>query len=136
MKLNLNFKKSFLIIAGIFAGIVLLVVGKSYFDDKSEKVLLNIDGRNYTLLTARTSVEKMKGLSGITELKNADGMVFYFEPAEKITFWNKNTHLDLELVWMNGDKIIGRDFLPAEDRAGLITKESPAEVNGVVELVK
>ena len=136
MKLNLNFKKSFLIIAGIFAGIVLLVVGKSYFDDKSEKVLLNIDGRNYTLLTARTSVEKMKGLSGITELKNADGMVFYFEPAEKITFWNKNTHLDLELVWMNGDKIIGRDFLPAEDRAGLITKESPAEVNRVVELVK
>ena len=136
MKLNLNFKKSFLIIAGIFAGIVLLVVGKSYFDDKSEKVLLNIDGRNYTLLTARTSVEKMKGLSGITELKNADGMVFYFEPAQKITFWNKNTHLDLELVWMNGDKIIGRDFLPAEDRAGLITKESPAEVNRVVELVK
>ena len=136
MKLNLNFKKSFLIIAGIFAGIVLLVVGKSYFDDKSEKVLLNIDCRNYTLLTARTSVEKMKGLSGITELKNADGMVFYFEPAQKITFWNKNTHLDLELVWMNGDKIIGRDFLPAEDRAGLITKESPAEVNRVVELVK
>ena len=136
MKLNLNFKKSFLIIAGIFAGIVLLVVGKSYFDDKSEKVSLNIDGRNYTLLIARTSVEKMKGLSGITELKNADGMVFYFEPAEKITFWNKNTHLDLELVWMNGDKIIGRDFLPAEDRAGLITKESPAEVNRVVELVK
>ena len=136
MKLNLNFKKSFLIIAGIFAGIVLLVVGKSYFDDKSEKVSLHIDGRNYTLLIARTSVEKMKGLSGITELKNADGMVFYFEPAQKITFWNKNTHLDLELVWMNGDKIIGRDFLPAEDRAGLITKESPAEVNRVVELVK
>ena len=131
-----NFKSILLAIVGIFAGILLLVIGKSYFDDKTEKVVLNIDGKNYTLLTARTSVEKMRGLSGITELKNADGMVFYFDAQQKITFWNKNTHLDLELVWMNGDKIIGRDFLPAEDKAGLITKESPAEVDRVIELVK
>ena len=131
-----NFKSVLLAILGIFAGIILLLIGKSYFDDKTERVVLNIDGKNYTLLTARTSIEKMRGLSGIIELKNADGMVFYFDAPQKITFWNKNTHLDLELVWMNGDKIIGRDFLPAEDKAGLITKESPAEVDRVIELVK
>src|SRR3989344_2102507 len=132
--MKLNFRKIIIFAIGIVAGIILLVIGRSNFDDKSERVVLNIDGKNYTLLIARTSIEKMRGLSGITELKNADGMVFYFEPAQKITFWNKNTHLDLELVWMAGDKIIGRDFLPAEDRAGLITKESPAEVDRVIEL--
>ena len=131
-----NFKSVLLAILGIFAGIILLLIGKSYFDDKTERVVLNIDGKNYTLLTARTSIEKMRGLSGIIELKNADGMVFYFDAPQKITFWNKNTHLDLELVWMNGDKIIGRDFLSAEDKVGLATKESPAEVDKVVELVK
>ena len=131
-----NLKKISLVVVGIIAGIILLIIGRPYFDDKTEKIVLTIEGKNYTLLTARTSVEKMRGLSGITELKNADGMVFYFDAPQKITFWNKNTHLDLELVWMNGDKIIGRDFLPSEDKAGLVTKESPAEVDKVVELVK
>ena len=134
--MKLNFRKIIIFAIGIVAGIILLVIGRSNFDDKSERVVLNIDGKNYTLLTARTSIEKMRGLSGITELKNADGMVFYFEPAQKITFWNKNTHLDLELVWMAGDKILGKDFLPEEDKAGLVVKESPAEVDKVVELVK
>lgn len=134
--MKLNIRKIIIFAIGIIAGIVLLVVGKPHFDDKSEKVSMNIDGKEYVLLTARTSVEKMRGLSGITELKNADGMVFYFEPAQKITFWNKNTHLDLELIWMVGDEVIGKDLLPSEDKAGLIIKESPAEVDKVVELVK
>ena len=133
---NKKFRSVLLAILGIFAGIILLLIGRSYFDDNSERVIMKIDGKNYTLLTARTSIEKMRGLSGITELKNADGMVFYFEPAQKITFWNKNTHLDLELIWMAGDEILGRNFLPSEDNAGLATKESPAEVDKVVELVK
>ena len=134
--MKLNIRKIIIFAIGIFAGIVLLVIGKPHFDDKSEKVYLNIDGEEYILLTARTSVEKMRGLSGIIELKNADGMVFYFDIPQKITFWNKNTHLDLELVWMIGDKVLGRDFLPSEDKAGLIIKESPGEVDKVVELVK
>ena len=134
--MKLNFRKIIIFAIGIVAGIILLVIGRSNFDDKSERVVLNIDGKNYTLLTARTSIEKMRGLSGITELKNADGMVFYFDDPQKITFWNKNTHLDLELVWMAGDKILGKDFLPAEDKAGLVVKESPVEVDKVVELVK
>lgn len=133
--MKLNIRKIIIFAIGIIAGIVLLVIGKPHFDDKSEKVLMNIDGKEYILLTARTSAEKMRGLSGIIELKNADGMVFYFEPAQKITFWNKNTHLDLELVWMIGNKIIGKDFLPSEDKAGLVVKESPRDVDRVIELV-
>ncbi len=134
--MKLNFKKTLLFAVGIIAGIILLIIGRPYFGDKAEKIVLNIEGKNHTLFTARTSVEKIRGLSGITELKNADGMVFYFEPVQKITFWNKNTHLDLELVWMNGDKVLGRDFLASEDKAGLVIKESPAEVDKVVELIR
>lgn len=134
--MKLNIRKIIIFAIGIIAGIVFLVIGKPHFDDKSEKVSLNIDGKEYILLTARTSVEKMRGLSGIADLKNADGMVFYFDTPQKITFWNKNTHLDLELIWMIGDEVLGRDFLPSEDKAGLIVKESSAEVDKVVELVK
>lgn len=129
-------KKILLIAAGLLAGVILLFIGKTQISDYSEIIVLNIDGCDYNLLTARTALEKMRGLSGIRELKGADGMIFYFEPAQKPTFWNKNTHLDLELVWMKDGKIIGRDFLPAEDKAGLITKSPPSEVDQVIELIK
>ena len=61
---------------------------------------------------------------------------FSFLIRRKSDFWNKNTHLDLELVWMRDGKVIGRDFLPAEDKEGLVVKTSPEEIDWVVELIK
>lgn len=131
-----KFKHILLIVAGLLAGIVLLIIGKADLTDNSEKIVLSIDGRDYILFTARTAFQRARGLSGITELKGADGMIFYFDFPQKQSFWNKNTHLDLELVWMSGGKVIGRDFLPSEDKAGLVIKESPQKVDWVVELVR
>lgn len=128
-------KKISLIVLGLLAGVVLLFIGKTQISDNSERITININGRDYVLLTARTVLERTRGLSGITKLKGADGMIFYFDYPQKISFWNKNTHLDLELIWMAGGKIIGRDFLPAEDKAGLIIKKSPSEIDQVVELI-
>lgn len=131
-----NFKKYLLVILGVFAGLILFFIGKADLVNDAEKIVLNIDSRDYVLYTARTALEKVRGLSEIIELKNADGMVFFFNSGSKPTFWNKNTHLDLELVWMDGDKIVGRDFLPSEDKAGLVTITAPAEIDKAVELVK
>lgn len=134
--MKFNLKKILLTVLGLSAGIVFLFIGKANFSDNSEKIVLNIDGRDYVLFTARTALEKARGLSGIAELKDADGMIFYFKPAQKQTFWNKNTRLDLELIWMRNGEIVGRDFLPSEDEAGLVFKISPEEIDSVVELVK
>lgn len=131
-----KFNHILLIAVGLLAGIVLLLIGKAELADNSEKVILNIEGREYILFTARTTLERARGLSGIRELKGGDGMIFYFNSSQSPTFWNKNTHLDLELVWMSGGKVVGRDILPSEDKAGLITKSAPQEVDSVVELVK
>ena len=136
MRINNKIKRVLLIIIGILAGLILFFIGKADLVNNVEKIVLNIDGRNYVLYTARTALEKVRGLSEITELKNADGMVFFFNSGSKPTFWNKNTHLDLELIWMDGDKIVGRDFLPSEDKAGLITKTAPMGIDKVVELIK
>lgn len=131
-----KFKHILLIAIGLLAGIILLIIGKTELADNSEKIVLNIDGRDYVLFTARTALEKARGLSGIKELKGVDGMIFYFDSPQSPTFWNKNTHLDLELIWMAGGKIVGRDFLPSEDGTGLVAKIAPQKVNRVVELVK
>lgn len=131
-----KFKKYLLVILGILAGLILFFIGKADLANDAEKIILNIDGRDYVLYTARTALEKIRGLSGITELKGADGMVFFYDQGGKPTFWNKETYLDLEIIWMNGGEIVGRDFLPSEDREGLITKSAPAKIDKVVELVK
>ncbi|MEK9154649.1 MAG: DUF192 domain-containing protein [Patescibacteria group bacterium] len=129
-------EKLALILIGLIAGIVLIFLGKPQVGDNASKITLIIEGKEYALLKAETSLEKMRGLSGITELKNADGMIFYFKPAQKVSFWNKNTHFDLELIWMKDSRVVGRDFLPSEERTGLVIKNSPVEVDWVVELIK
>ena len=126
-------KSAFLV---VLAGIGLLILSSRSFSGESKKVLLNISGKSYTLLTANAPSEREKGLSGIRELRAADGMIFYFNPPQKTTFWNKDTHIDLDLIWFSKGKITGRDFLPSEDKAGLISVNSPSEVDAVVELVR
>ena len=131
-----NLKKIGFIILGIFAGLVLFFIGKADLSNDAEKIVLNIEGKDYVLYTARTELEKARGLSGITKLEGADGMIFFFGSGSRQNFWNKATRLDLELIWMNGNEVVGRDFLPSENKGGLIIKSAPAEIDKVVELVK
>ena len=132
---------------GVLAGFILLFIGRTYNAPINlEKTTINLDGKDYTLFIARTAIDKMRGLSNIEKLEGADGMIFYFDPPQKATFWNKKTFLDLELIWMKNGKIVGRDFLPAEGEArlgrpaenkgGLVVKSAPWEVDSVVELVR
>jgi uncharacterized membrane protein (UPF0127 family) len=136
LKLHNNLNRILQVGVVIFIGVAVLVNNRPSPGGEPEKVLLDIAGKTYTLLTARTSAVRTKGLSGIRELNTADGMIFYFDPPQKISFWNKNTYLDLELIWFRNGRIIGRDFLPSEGKDGLISIESPSEVDAVVELVQ
>lgn len=134
----IKFNKKFLliIILTFLTIIAFLTINKLLLKEHQEKVILNIDGKNYLLLTARTDEERKKGLSGIKKLENADGMVFYFESESMPSFWNKNTYLNLEIIWINNNKIIGRDFLPPENKAGLIIKKAPKPIDKVVEIIR
>ncbi|MCE5194985.1 MAG: DUF192 domain-containing protein [Nitrospiraceae bacterium] len=126
-------KFSFFIIT---AAIFFLFITNTSSPESQEKITMLLDGKRYTLLTARTTAEKTKGLSTIRTLKGADGMIFYLSHPQKVVFWNKDTHLDLELIWLYKGKIVGRDFLPKEDNVGLVVKEAPQYVDQVVELVR
>lgn len=47
-----------------------------------------------------------RGLSGRTEI-SADGMLFVFDQRRVPGFWMKEMQFDLDLVWIDGQKIIG-----------------------------
>lgn len=63
-----------------------------------------IGDKEYTVQEARTEEEKEKGLQGITELPEDEGMLFYFDPPEDISMWMKNTLIPLDIIFINSNK--------------------------------
>lgn len=70
------------------------------------------------------------------ELKGADGMIFIFPDRQIKSFWNENTYLDLNIYWMDDEKIVGKSFLPSilKSKKTVVVK-SPDKINRVVEII-
>ena len=125
----------------LILAVVLLVVLLLLRLDSSQPSLVErtIDGQDHLLLTAKTDQERARGLSGIMsldEIAPAQGMVFYINPPQRASFWNKDTHLDLTLYWLNNGQVIGIDNLPSIDSAGLVVIDAPGITNEVIEIIK
>ncbi len=131
MKLKFIFLTLFLIFLIILA---VFLFGRQ--TNKKEIISFNLEGKNLKLLVADSPEEWVKGLSGIYELKKADGMIFIFPDKQIRTFWNKDTYLDLIVYWLEDDQIVGIDYLPSIERTKEIkTITSPKKVNKVIEYV-
>lgn len=67
-------------------------------------VNIEIGDRTYKVREAKTEEEKEKGLQGITELPEDEGMLFYFDPPEDVSMWMKGTLIPLDIIFINKDK--------------------------------
>ncbi|MBI4974129.1 DUF192 domain-containing protein [Candidatus Roizmanbacteria bacterium] len=94
---------------------------------------------SYKLLLADTPEKWEQGLMYVRNKKDIgglDGMLFQFPDKKMRTFWNKNTVSNLDLYWIDGDKIVGTSKLPAIGESGEITTmSSPLGIDKVVELL-
>jgi len=126
----------FLIIIVVLLGIFYLIL--SFYNLKNQKqnfMEFELNDKKLKLLIARNEQEWKKGLSGIYELSDYDGMIFLFPKKEIRRFWNKDTHLDLLVYWLDADKIIGQGYLPSiEKTKDILEIISPAPVNKVIEI--
>ena len=67
-------------------------------------ITIKIGNKEYKVKEARTEEEKEKGLQGITELPEDEGMLFYFDPPEDVSMWMKDTLIPLDIVFINDDE--------------------------------
>jgi len=68
---------------------------------------------------------------------NFDGMIFVFPDKEIRSFWNKNTYLDLDIYWLNDNKVVGKSYLPSIEKSKeVIIVESKVKINKVIELIR
>jgi poly-gamma-glutamate synthesis protein (capsule biosynthesis protein) len=107
-------------------------------ENMSERLMpYELENKIYLLREAKTQEEWQKGLMFVKKPVDYDGMIFIFPDKQIRSFWNKNTFVDLEVYWLDDDKIIGKEKLPSiikTKTVKIIT--SPLPVNKVVEIIK
>ena len=113
-----------------------LLSNKNHCQNKLAKIYL-INNKNYCLLTANNQDEWARGLMFYKKPVNFNGMIFVFPDKIVRSFWNKNTYLDLDVYWLEDNKVVGKSFLQSilKSKETVVVK-SPKEVNKVVEFIK
>jgi poly-gamma-glutamate synthesis protein (capsule biosynthesis protein) len=103
----------------------------------SERLIpYELENKIYLLREAKTPEEWQKGLMFVKKPVDYDGMIFIFPDKQIRSFWNQNTFLDLEVYWLDDDKIIGKDKLESIEKTKMIkTIQSPGPINKVIELI-
>lgn len=86
---------------------------------------IEIGSKEYNVTCAKSEEERMKGLQGVTELKDNEGMLFFFEEPQTVGFWMKDTEIPLDIVFINEDMEVISVF------KGMPRDESIAEEDNV-----
>ncbi|HEX5429690.1 MAG TPA: DUF192 domain-containing protein [Patescibacteria group bacterium] len=100
--------------------------------------VIQIKSRRFSVQLADTPQEREQGLSGIAAISDEEGMLFLFSGPQSPQFWMKDMNFPLDLVWINGDKIVGiTDNVPTQPKvpdSQLATYAPPSPVDKVLEV--
>lgn len=64
---------------------------------------IEIGDKEYNVTCAKTEEERIKGLQGVTELKEDEGMLFFFDEPQTVIFWMKDTLIPLDIIFIDED---------------------------------
>lgn len=101
--------KKVLIILGIVI-LVFIVLGYLFFGyrgGKLETKILKVNGVEFSVEIADTTLSRMQGLSGRDGLAENEGMFFVFDSPANQGFWMKDMKFPIDIIWIKGDKIAG-----------------------------
>ncbi len=100
-----NSKKTFPVV-GLIIILFVFVATKVLFIPKNQTLFpknigIQINGNNYYLEIAQNDQEKKIGLSNRSEICSNCGMLFIFDKEGRYPFWMKDTHVPLDIIWLN-----------------------------------
>lgn len=126
------------VIALILLGGVLLMTNqtstKSEYLSALEKKEISVGSQKLSVWIADTPALQQHGLMSVTHMADTEGMLFVFNSNSVKSFWNKNTLLDLDIVWVAGDRVVGVSALSNEPAHGIVYVESPTAVDAALEV--
>jgi uncharacterized membrane protein (UPF0127 family) len=101
--------------------------GKSNFTQK-----ISVGDRQFQVEIVTNDADQQIGLSKYTSLNNNQGMLFQFENENVRNFWMKDMKLDIDIIWLNHQEVVGVSFGDHQNPNTLIT--SPQPVDQVLEV--
>lgn len=125
----------------IVIGVVGIVLFAAYMRETNplsvyETKTLQVGNAKLDVFVADTREKRTKGLMGVADLGPDAGMLFMFPNASPRTFWNKNTLIPLDLIWISSGRVIGVSSLPSIAESGnkIISLSSPSAADWVLEV--
>lgn len=122
-------KNIMLIITPILIIVAGILIWRLFFYlPSSEFVTLNIKDQKYKIELAKTSAQKIKGLSKREKLCKNCGMLFIFGFETELPFWMKDTLIPLDMIWINKDgKVVDIQTVTTTSSQKIYQNQSPAQ---------
>lgn len=119
----------------------LLYVVYNNFNVLSTAQISTVDINNYVFNVdvVKTSAEIERGLSGREAIGNDQAMLFIFPNKQKRVFWMKEMNFNIDLLWIDDDKIVAyeKNILAPDKNIALnelVKYNSPQAVDKVLEI--
>lgn len=95
-----------IIIAVVVFAVFFAIGAKQECRDFSQKSLA-VGGEVISVAVAYSTAEQITGLAGCREIPVGKGMYFPYASPTRPRFWMKGMLIPIDIVWINGDEIIG-----------------------------
>ncbi len=83
-----------------------LAVFLRYKQNHLKEAMVEINGDRIVAEVAGSQSAREKGLSGRTEMPPGRGMLFVFPTSGRHPFWMKGMNFAIDIIWINGNKIV------------------------------
>lgn len=110
------------------------------FKDKPKKDFANLElvkigDREFFIEVVTDTLSQARGLSGRAGLLENRGMLFIFNEPVVRSFWMVGMKFPLDIVWINGDKVVGvSENLPPASVDNVQVYSSPESADKVLEI--
>lgn len=135
-----KFVQAYMRIAAYFVLLLSLLASSSACsqqDQAAQQGVITINNHRFQVEIVATPALRARGLSGRAQLAADHGMYFVFPTAQIRSFWMKEMHFPLDMIWIHGDRIVGitADIPPPADKhAPLPSYASPQPADRVLEI--
>lgn len=91
-----------LVIIGL---LILTFAVATVFSSKFQKSTHIILGESViSARVAKSNEERSKGLSGVADLKEGEGMLLVYDNDDKHSIWMKDMKINIDIIWLDKDK--------------------------------
>ena len=89
-----------------------------------KEIKIEIGSKKYTVKLAESDEDHDKGLQGVTELPENKGMLFIFSEPDEISFYMKDTHIPLDIIFIDEEMNVISVHEGVPESEDLITEQN------------